>query len=323
MLEFAFTAAGFLFLLWQQWWILFPIAAGFRVRLFIIMHDAAHFSLLPSDKANNLFAGFFMPFFTFTPSRLWQRGHNHHHKNVNNLDDRKPTITAPWTIEKYVSVPRWVQNLYAFMLGPVGILSSISPTLFFLLVQQQRIKWWELLIEATWAFFSIYLGVWRYDIATYCLGAIFGVFLFHAQHTFEGCIRKRTENWSYFDAQYFGSSYLRLPWYCSWATFGIEYHHIHHLNTRVPGYKLWQCHAEGGKDIFGGIHEISLKEAYDMLWLSLYDEDHDKFVSPNSKWVLAAFEDAAADKAAAAAGKANKSKGSSATAKTGSGKSNK
>lgn len=35
-----------------------------------------------------------------------------------------------------------------------------------------------------------------------------------------------------------GSSHLMAPWWWRWVLVGVETHHIHHVNARVPGYRM-------------------------------------------------------------------------------------
>jgi omega-6 fatty acid desaturase (delta-12 desaturase) len=69
------------------------------------------------------------------------------------------------------------------------------------------------------------------------------MFLFHIQHVWphRGVYRAPKELHNRAAAGLLGSSYLSVPWWFSWATMGIEYHHIHHCNARVPGYRLQVC----------------------------------------------------------------------------------
>ena len=70
-----------------------------------------------------------------------------------------------------------------------------------------------------------------------------GFALFHTQHVFNPGYVRTGEAWSFKDAALRGSSLLTIvPWWARWATLGIEYHHIHHLTTKVPGYRLRACH---------------------------------------------------------------------------------
>src|SRR6185503_4150969 len=58
--------------------LLAPIAAGFLVRVFIILHDCGHGSFFKSMKANDVL-GTISGIFTFTPYLQWRHGHALHH----------------------------------------------------------------------------------------------------------------------------------------------------------------------------------------------------------------------------------------------------
>jgi len=38
-----------------------------------------------------------------------------------------------------------------------------------------------------------------------------------------------------------GSAYYKVPWIINYLTGNISYHHIHHLNTKIPNYNLKEC----------------------------------------------------------------------------------
>ena len=62
---------------------------------------------------------------------------------------------------------------------------------------------------------------------------------------------------------------------------GIEYHHIHHMNAKIPGYNLQKYHEEvvSKSTIFDDIVKLSMNDCYNNLWLVLYDKDKDKYAT--------------------------------------------
>lgn len=65
-----------------------------------------------------------------------------------------------------------------------------------------------------------------------------GGYLFYAQHNFEGMIVQPRHEWSYGRAALESSSYMELNPVLEWFTGNIGYHHVHHLNPRIPFYNL-------------------------------------------------------------------------------------
>jgi omega-6 fatty acid desaturase (delta-12 desaturase) len=65
-----------------------------------------------------------------------------------------------------------------------------------------------------------------------------GVWLFYVQHNFETSYWARKEEWDATQAAIRGSSHFDLPQVMHWFTGNIGYHHIHHLASRIPNYRL-------------------------------------------------------------------------------------
>ena len=103
-----------------------------------------------------------------------------------------------------------------------------------------------------------------------------GYLLFHAQHTFHGAYKRRDLAFDEYQAAMLGSSFLQIPNLLKFFTLGIEYHHIHHLNTRVPCYRLQECHETGLKH-FKSVPRLSMLDLVRSLPLSLYDEAKREF----------------------------------------------
>ena len=65
-----------------------------------------------------------------------------------------------------------------------------------------------------------------------------GAYLFYAQHNFPGVVFNEGADWSYVGAALQSSSYMRMSFFWRWVTANIGYHHIHHINARIPFYRL-------------------------------------------------------------------------------------
>jgi omega-6 fatty acid desaturase (delta-12 desaturase) len=65
-----------------------------------------------------------------------------------------------------------------------------------------------------------------------------GVWLFYVQHTFENAYWTSKDEWDSNEAAIAGSSFYDLPRVVHWFTGNIGYHHIHHLASRIPNYRL-------------------------------------------------------------------------------------
>jgi len=89
------------------------------------------------------------------------------------------------------------------------------------------------------------------------------------------------KEWTYKDSGLIGSSFIQIPIFLKYFTMGIEYHHIHHMNAKIPGYNLQKYHEEvvGKNDMFANVVKLSMTDCYNNLWLVLYDEDVKRYIT--------------------------------------------
>jgi acyl-lipid omega-6 desaturase (Delta-12 desaturase) len=109
------------------------------------------------------------------------------------------------------------------------------------------------------------------------LAASIGVWLFYVQHQFEETLWADDAAWSLHDSALHGSSHYDLPGVLRWFTANIGVHHVHHLSSRIPFYRLPQVlrdHPELGK-----IGHLTLMESFACVRLALWDEDHRRLIS--------------------------------------------
>jgi len=111
-------------------------------------------------------------------------------------------------------------------------------------------------------------------------GQVLGILLFHAQHSYNPAYNVR-KGWNRQDSAMRGSSFQTIPALLKWWFMGIEYHHIHHYTTKVPGYYLQKCHEEAPEGLWkdNGVVSLSYPEMWDSLRYALYDEEKSKFIS--------------------------------------------
>jgi omega-6 fatty acid desaturase (delta-12 desaturase) len=106
-----------------------------------------------------------------------------------------------------------------------------------------------------------------------------GSYLFYAQHNFPGCRLYRREDWSHASAALCSSSYLKTNAVMNWFTGNIGYHHIHHLNAKIPFYRLPEAMAglqELQKPASTTLHP---KDVLACFRSNLWDPNLERFVS--------------------------------------------
>jgi omega-6 fatty acid desaturase (delta-12 desaturase) len=109
------------------------------------------------------------------------------------------------------------------------------------------------------------------------LAAAIGVWLFYVQHQFEHTTWDEEREWSLHDAALFGSSHYDLPAWLRWFTANIGVHHVHHLCSRIPYYRLPQVLRDHPE--FRSVSRVTLLESLGCVRLALWDETQRRLVT--------------------------------------------
>ena len=110
------------------------------------------------------------------------------------------------------------------------------------------------------------------------IGAWIGGWLFHIQHQFEETLWDGADKWDVKIAALKGSSHLQLPAVLNWMTCDIGLHHIHHLSSRIPNYRLRACMAES-KTLQEIAPKLSFWRAMGSIHLALWDDAGRRLIS--------------------------------------------
>ncbi len=266
-------------------------AAAFLMRLFMIQHDCGHGSFFRSRRARDT-VGFWIGVLTLTPYHYWRKTHAYHHAHSGDLDLRGFGDIDTLTVTEYFSLPFLRRLGYRIYRNPV-FLFGIGAVLHFVVVH--RFPWdtpreWKQAWRSVWltnlalvggvtllvltlgweAFLLVHGPVLGFSCAA-------GVWLFYVQHQFEETYWYRTHEWDYYDAALEGSSHLALPKPLQWLTASIGIHHVHHLNARIPNYKLQEA-MDSVPELQNPVR-ITLAESVRLMGLSLWDEVEERLVS--------------------------------------------
>jgi omega-6 fatty acid desaturase (delta-12 desaturase) len=267
-------------------------AAGFMIRAFILFHDCGHNSLFPSTKANRL-VGFWLGVLVLTPSEEWWHAHAIHHATAGNLDKRGIGDVETWTVKEYLAAPWYRRWMYRAIRNPLVFL-GLGPLFMFLVVNRLPIPKFgrrettnvlltDLAILTMVGVLSLVIGLKAYvmiQLPVLWIAGIIGIWLFYIQHQFEDMYWVPNDQWDYVSSALKGASYYRMPAVLRWFTGNIGFHHIHHLNPRIPNYELPKCY-EDNLLLQECVKTIPLGKAYPSLFLNLWDEDRGKMISFN------------------------------------------
>ncbi|HEY2479108.1 MAG TPA: fatty acid desaturase [Solirubrobacterales bacterium] len=256
--------------------------AGFLLRTFILFHDCAHGSLLPSKRAN-AWVGRVLGLLVFSAFSSWRHSHAVHHATAGDLERRGVGDVRTLTVAEYVALP-WRRRLgYRLFRNPL-VMFGIGPLLAMVILPRfpsrsarPRIRRSVIGTDLALALFVgsfCWLIGWRDYLLvqgpTILLAGSVGVWLFYVQHQFEDTYWQSGESWSYADAALQGSSYLKLPKVLQFFTGNIGLHHVHHLSARIPNYNLQRAHDD--HPICQEVPTLSLWDGIRAVRLKLWDE---------------------------------------------------
>ncbi len=266
---------------------------GLLVRAFIIQHDCGHGSFF-SSRSSNDFVGRCMSVLTMAPYALWKREHAQHHASSGNLDRRGAGDIDTLTVSEYLALSKWGQLRYR-MYRSAAFLFGFGVPAYFLIVQ--RLPWlhalkpadcWKSVMGLNLAL-ALFYGPLMYvfgvaDVFKIVVPMVFvasaaGGWLFFIQHQFEDTLWEKAEGWDFQVAALLGSSFYDLPKVLNWFTGNIGMHHIHHLNSMIPNYRLQEC--LNASPELKAINRLTIRESLKCASLKLWDEQRHRLIRFN------------------------------------------
>ena len=109
------------------------------------------------------------------------------------------------------------------------------------------------------------------------LAASTGIWLFYIQHQFEHAHWATGPDWDFHIAALKGSSFYDLPAVLHWLTGYIGFHHIHHVCSKIPNYRLRDCFNQNPE--FRDVRRLTFLDSLKCSRLSLWDEERHLLVS--------------------------------------------
>ena len=300
-LEIAVTAVPFA-LLWIAAWVVGTISYGFSlifivpaafflVRLFLIQHDCGHGAFFVTRRANDI-VGCCLGVLTLTPFGDWKHSHALHHATSGNLDRRGFGDITTLTVREYLARTPFRRLSYRLYRNPI-VLFAIGPAYVFLL--RNRVpanmftcgwKPWagvmanNLVLAVVYGALAYLIGLealLRTHLPIVLLSATIGVWLFYVQHQFEDTTWEQTPGWNVHDAALHGSSHYDLPPLLRWLTANIGIHHVHHLSSRIPYYRLPEVLSDHPE--LANVQRLTLWQSFACIRLRLWDEQAKKLVT--------------------------------------------
>lgn len=288
--------------LWVAAWLAFSIsywltlaisvlAAGTLVRLFMIQHDCGHGAFF-RRRAINDWVGRVIGVLTLTPYKVWRHSHSTHHATSSNLCKRGVGDISTLTVREYQALSSPRRLAYRLYRSPL-VIFGIGPAFQFLLrnrlpqeFRREALTNWVSAMGTNLTIFIV-AGVMIYAVGAgpfllvhlpiILLASSIGVWLFYVQHQFEDTYWSENQAWSLQDAAFQGSSHYALPQPLRWFTANIGVHHVHHLQSRIPYYRLPQVLRDFPE--LAEVRRMNLRQSFACVRLRLWDEGRSKLVT--------------------------------------------
>jgi len=259
------------------------------VRLFIIYHDYCHGTIL----RKSWIAGGILKLYgllVLSPSSVWNHTHDHHHKHNSRSSGINTGSYPLMTTEEYQSASTWKRFLYALSRHPLTVFSGyltvflygMSLRSFFLHPKRHLDAGIAVLLHVALLVFCLYQGVDILILAMILplvIACGLGSYLFYAQHNFPSCQLHKREEWHFVLAALKSSSFIRMNRVMHWFTANIGYHHVHHLNAKIPFYRLPEAMASLEELQSPGTTSLHPKDVFACFKLKLWDVEKGELVS--------------------------------------------
>jgi omega-6 fatty acid desaturase (delta-12 desaturase) len=226
------------------------IAAGLTmVRMFVIYHDHQHHTILHRSKPADILFKLY-GIFILAPTSIWKRSHDYHHNHNCKLFSASIGSYPVMTKQKFLQSSKAEQRSYLAIRHPLTILFGYFTMFIYGMCVRSFIsapkRHWDSLIAlivhiSISVLIFVYLGwfIWLLAaIVPFLIAFMIGAYLFYAQHNFPGVTFREKDEWCYEEAAMASSSYMVMNPFWRWVTANIGYHHIHHINSRIPFYRL-------------------------------------------------------------------------------------
>lgn len=298
--ELAITIGPFVLLWSLAWWslsvsywltlFLSSLNAAFLLRLFAIQHDCGHGAFYRNRTVGD-WLGRIIGVLTLTPYDVWQRSHSVHHGSSGNLGQRGMGDIHTLTVAEYRSLTPLRQLQYRLYRHPVVLFGLGPGYLFFIqnrvpLGLMAKARYWVSAMCTNAAiivalslilYFGGLMPILLIFLPSTLLAATAGVWLFYVQHQFETTHWESGETWQLHEAALKGSSHYVLPSVLQWLSANIGIHHVHHLHSRIPFYRLPEVLRDHAVLTQG--NRLTIRESLRSARLHLWDEDGKRLLS--------------------------------------------
>ncbi len=264
-------------------------AAAMLSRVFIIFHDFQHHTILRGSKVADVMFTIF-GIYMITPPNIWKRSHDHHHNHNAKLFSASIGSYPIMTKQKFLEATKKERFEYLAIRNPINMFFAYFTTFMFGMcissfLSSPRRHWDSLAVLLVHYAIAIFLFV-KFGWLTwflafflpFFLSHMLGAYLFYAQHNFPGVTFKKNQEWTYTEAALESSSFMKLNPFMQWVTANIGFHHIHHLNSKIPFYRLPEAMAAIPELQKAKVTTLKPSDIVACLKLKVWDTDQNRMI---------------------------------------------
>lgn len=258
-------------------------------RTFIIFHDFQHHTILRNSKLADVMFSLFGAYM-ITPPSIWKRSHDHHHANNAKLFSASIGSYPIMTKQKFLEACKGERTAYLIVRHPLSMfLAYFTMFMYGMCVQSFlsniRKHWDSVVVLVVHVAVAVTLFVkfgWLVWFLTFFLpffiAHMLGAYLFFAQHNFPGVKFRNNKDWNYAFAALESSSYMPMNPVMQWFTANIGFHHIHHLNAKIPFYRLPEAMAAIPELQNATTTRLTIKDIVSCLKLKVWDPESNTMI---------------------------------------------
>lgn len=259
------------------------------VRMFILYHDYKHSAIFK----DSFVAGSLLDLFGYlilSPPVIWKASHDHHHQHNSQLFGSSIGSFPIMTTKDYANATdsqkfeyRFARHWAVIVFGYfTAFLWGMCVRTFFFEPEASRDSLISLVIHfgsmAALIYFLGWSAAFFLMILPVFIATAIGAYLFYIQHNFPDALIRDTEEWTYAGAALQSSSFVEMSPMMHWFTGNIGYHHVHHLNAKIPFYRLPEAMKALPLLQNPGRTSWRLRDMLSCLRLKLWSEEEKQFV---------------------------------------------
>jgi acyl-lipid omega-6 desaturase (Delta-12 desaturase) len=225
------------------------LAGLLSIRMFMFFHDFEHGAMFRGSKpAKAIIEAFGM--LILTPGDVWSQTHNYHHSHTAKIVGSHVGSYMMLTTAMYEAATPSQRFMYRMIRHPLTIFFGYFTVFIYGFCTSAFIRnpkknqsavvalLLHIMIGTAVAWFLGAKAFWLCFFLPHFVSHALGAYLFYAQHNFPDAYVAPREEWTFVRAALQSSSYMKMGPVLNFFTGNIGYHHIHHLNHRIPFYRL-------------------------------------------------------------------------------------